>query len=396
MSSSPHQAPKYRHYKPKDLAVVRIDGRDHYLGKFGTPESKERYHRLLAERSGAGAVVAPPSPQAGQDAISVGEVILVYWKHVEQHYRAPDGTPGHEIVNIQCALRPLRRLYGTTPAVDFGPKALKLVRAEMVRSGLARTTVNGRVNRIRRAFKWAASEELIPESIASALTSVAGLEKGRSAARESKGVAPVPVEHVEAVLPHLMPAVAALVRLQLLTGMRPGEACQMRGCDLTPGEPTWEYRPSGHKNAWRGIERVIPLGPRAVAIVKASMKTDLQAYLFAPAETVAAHHARRKAGRKSKPTPSEVAKRAEGGPGARHGQRYSRRAYLQSIHRACRKGGVPEWTPNQLRHTAASLIRARFGLEAAQNVLGHARPDTTLIYAERDITRAREVMAQVG
>ena len=42
--------PKYRHYKPKNLGVVRIDGRDHYLGKFGTPESYEKYHRLLAER----------------------------------------------------------------------------------------------------------------------------------------------------------------------------------------------------------------------------------------------------------------------------------------------------------------------------------------------------------
>ena len=31
-ASTPH-LPKYRHYKPKDLAVVRIDGKDHYLGK---------------------------------------------------------------------------------------------------------------------------------------------------------------------------------------------------------------------------------------------------------------------------------------------------------------------------------------------------------------------------
>jgi hypothetical protein len=39
--------PKYGHYKPKDLAVVRIDGHDHYLGKYGSPESWEKYHRLL-------------------------------------------------------------------------------------------------------------------------------------------------------------------------------------------------------------------------------------------------------------------------------------------------------------------------------------------------------------
>jgi hypothetical protein len=43
------RAPKYWHYKPKGLAVVRIDGRDHYLGKYDSPESREKYHRLVAE-----------------------------------------------------------------------------------------------------------------------------------------------------------------------------------------------------------------------------------------------------------------------------------------------------------------------------------------------------------
>jgi uncharacterized OB-fold protein len=35
--------PKYRHYKPKNLAVVRIDGKDHYLGDYDSPESWERW-----------------------------------------------------------------------------------------------------------------------------------------------------------------------------------------------------------------------------------------------------------------------------------------------------------------------------------------------------------------
>jgi hypothetical protein len=41
--------PKYRHYKPKDLAVVRLDGRDIYLGKYNSPQSREKYHRTIAE-----------------------------------------------------------------------------------------------------------------------------------------------------------------------------------------------------------------------------------------------------------------------------------------------------------------------------------------------------------
>ena len=49
MTPSTPRIPKYRHFKPKNLGVVRIDGRDHYLGKFDSPESHERYHRLIAE-----------------------------------------------------------------------------------------------------------------------------------------------------------------------------------------------------------------------------------------------------------------------------------------------------------------------------------------------------------
>ncbi len=46
MSSKRPRPPKYRHYKPKNLGVVRINGRDHYLGRYDSPES---YDRLVAE-----------------------------------------------------------------------------------------------------------------------------------------------------------------------------------------------------------------------------------------------------------------------------------------------------------------------------------------------------------
>lgn len=38
--------PSYRHYKPKNLGLVVIDGKYHYLGKYGTPESFAEYNRL--------------------------------------------------------------------------------------------------------------------------------------------------------------------------------------------------------------------------------------------------------------------------------------------------------------------------------------------------------------
>jgi integrase len=50
----------------------------------------------------------------------------------------------------------------------------------------------------------------------------------------------------------------------------------------------------------------------------------------------------------------------------------------------------------QLRHTAATAIRAQYGLEVTSNVLGHAKADVTQIYAERDLSRARAVAAEIG
>ena len=47
MRTSP--VPKYRHHKARDLAVVRIDGKDRYLGKFNSPESHVKYRRLLVK-----------------------------------------------------------------------------------------------------------------------------------------------------------------------------------------------------------------------------------------------------------------------------------------------------------------------------------------------------------
>lgn len=54
------------------------------------------------------------------------------------------------------------------------------------------------------------------------------------------------------------------------------------------------------------------------------------------------------------------------------------------------------WSPNQLRHTAATEIRRQFGLEAAQVTLGHSNANVTQIYAERDLSKAAEIMRAVG
>jgi integrase len=49
-----------------------------------------------------------------------------------------------------------------------------------------------------------------------------------------------------------------------------------------------------------------------------------------------------------------------------------------------------------LRHTAATAIRQQFGLEAASIMLGHSSLTTTLIYAEANAAKARQVAEVMG
>ena len=424
MPTRPRKVPAYRLHKPTGQSVVRLDGRDVYLGKHGSEASQEKYRRVVAEWLTTAAhrpVEAPTASMTTPDLPSVAEVLVAFWDHARQHYRTPDGSPSEELGNLKAALRPVHQLYSMTLAKDFGPLALRAVRDRMVAEGLARTSVNARVNRIRRVFRWAASVEMVPAAVVQALGTVAGLQKGRTTAREPEPVGPVAIEVVEATLPQLPRPVAGMVRLQLLTGMRPAEACMARWCDLTPGDPTWTYRPASHKTAWRGRVREVALGPRAQALAREFFRPDAAAYLFDPRDAVAEHHARRSIARKSRPTPSEMSGKAAA-PGAGHARCYNRSSYLNAIRRACdrafphpslskvRRSELTDaertellswrkahrWHPNQLRHTAATLVRARFGLEVAQAVLGHARADTTQIYAARDLRRAAEAVAEIG
>ena len=49
MSARPPRTPSYREHKPSGQAVVTLGGRDVYLGKHGTPESRAEYDRVIAE-----------------------------------------------------------------------------------------------------------------------------------------------------------------------------------------------------------------------------------------------------------------------------------------------------------------------------------------------------------
>jgi integrase len=409
MPRSP-KVPSYRYHKNSRQAIAVIRGKSFYLGPWNSPESKAEYRRVIAEHwSPDSGPTAPPGPSA--PPLTLDELLVAYWNRRVVSYYLKDGEPTSEQDNIRQALRPLRRLYGHTPARDFGPLSLKAVRKTMIESGRSRKLINKDIHRMRAMFRWAASEELYPGESLASLASVEALEKGRSEAKDRPPIAPVEESVVLVTLPCLSPQVASMVRLQLLTAARPGEVCVIRPRDVDRSDPTcWIYRPGSHKTEHHGRERVIMIGPKAIEVLRPWLERDPNTYCFCPAEVVAIREKNCKSKR------NILARRPK--PGGR----YRVDSYRVAIGRACDRAfrhptirkprGKPlseadraelvawrkdhRWHPHQLRHTKATQIRRAFDTEAAQVILGHSKPDTTMIYAERDLTKARDVMREVG
>ena len=362
----PKRKPSYLLHKTTGQARVRIDGKDHYLGAYGSPESREHYDELIVEWFAKNGDLT-------QYTLTVDDLTLLYIKHVHEHYQK-NGRPTSEATCIKTTLRYLVAICGRTRVRDFGPKAFKTVRQAMIDDGHFRKSINKHAGRIRRMFRWAVENEYCSALVLTALAAVQGLQAGRTNAFESESVRPVSADCVTAVGPYVSHPVWAMIRLQLLTAARPGEILIMRGGNLNTTGHVWEYVPASHKTEHYEKGRIVFIGPKAQAIIQEFLKPDLQAYLFSPRDV-----------RSVKP-----------GCTRQPGERYNRDAYRNAIKRACRKAGVPEWYPNQLRHNAATNIRREFGIEAARTVLGHSSAVTSEIYAEMDYGKARDIIAKIG
>jgi len=318
---------------------------------------------------------------------------LAFWQHAKLRY-VKNGEPTSELRSFRAALRPVRELYGHGLVTDFGPLALVACRHKLIEARVCRRRINQHVTRIRHVFKWGVAHELVPETAWRALCSVEGLRFGEAV--ETKPVKPVPEDHITAIKPFVTPQIWAMVNLQLWSACRPGEACVLRTIDVNMGGRIWEYRPHSHKAEHHNKERVVYLGPHAQEVIKLWIKSDLCGYLFSPREARTWYYAQRAKNRKTPLPPGQRKRRRKPNPKRAPGNRYLTRAYDHAIERACERAGVPSWTPNQLRHNAATRIRAAYGIEAARIILGHSSCATSEIYAEIDREKAREIVAKIG
>lgn len=399
------RVPSYRHFKPRDLAVVDFGSTRIYLGRYNSPESRTLYHVLLSEWEKNGRREAPSLPQHADPKVAlvagfvpIRRLAANYLRHLRNHEPTEDGR-FRRYLEVRLVMRFLCDELEHADASKLTAEMLENVRLKLVRRGLARSTIRSRMNIIEAAIRRAAKSGLIPKACRAELEDIDPLPKRMRGLNEGRKVPPVAEAIVNATLPHLNSVLQTMVRLQLLSGARPGEVCIMRPIDLETTGRVWFYRPPHHKTDYRGKERIVPIGPAAQALIGPYLAgRPVTKYLFSPEEAEAG---RREVMHAARITPlscgNHPGTNRKDAPGWKPGACYTSASYRRAVTRACKKAGVPVWAPNQLRHAAATHIRREAGLEVAALALGHSSAQLTdEVYAERDFTRLAEVMARIG
>jgi integrase len=247
------------------------------------------------------------------------------------------------------------------------PSDLRAVQQHMIAINLCRNQINARKNRILRFFRWAAEYEYIDPAIVARLEVVRPIKKRHPGVRETRKVQAVADEVVAQTLACCRPVVARAIRLQRLTGMRPGELVRMRVCDIhaqrvldAAGDDhvLWLYRPALHKTESHGVTRNIRLGPEAQAVLREQVSATTGQGELADGEL-------------RTPRLGDRADERRVFPWARES------SYYQAVQRAAERAGVPSWSPNQLRHRVGTHAVHERGEDVGAEILGHTDPRTT-------------------
>jgi integrase len=390
--------PAYLLFRPKNLGYANWKGKRRYFpGPYDSRQSITAYRAWLAEVL----VETRPDrmPPIGQ--LTISELVERWLAHCSTYY-ANSGDRR----SIYAATRLLRIMYGAVSVGEFGPLSLSTlqdvaVAGRLLRNGeavweaqWARSTINHHVAHIKRCFAWGVSKELVPASVSNAIRYLPALRAGKTKARETPPVLPVSPTDVDATIQYCTRVLRAMILFQRSCGCRPQSVCDLRPMDIDRSRKVWRYTPASHKTAWRGIKLVIFLGPESQSILTPYLDRQADAYCFSPAEAWAERAAAIRATRKRPLKPSEVKLRAK----AKRllATHYTTGSYNHAVRRTAAKAGIRPWHVHQLRHSRATEIRERYGLEAAQVFLGQSHAKVTEIYAERNLRLAEQIAAEIG
>lgn len=287
----------------------------------------------------------------------VADIIDAWVVHVPEYYKG-DGS------KYIAPTRDLRDMFGARHVAELQHADMLAVRDAYIRHGWSRAYVNSALWVLRAMWTWALDEALIPATAKAELTQIKNLKAHRSPAPEPPPVRPVSDATINATLDELTPMTADMARVHRLTGMRPGELCSMCWEAIDTSATPWIYRPH-HKNEWRGLPRVVCIGPKAREILERHRATS--GPVFSPMRAVVEMMSARSAAAHCHKTHC----RGYADATRRPGEAWTTHSYTVAIERAAKRAGVPAWGANRLRHAFATEVRRKFGLEACRAVLGH-------------------------
>jgi integrase len=250
----------------------------------------------------------------------------------------------------------------------------------LVDLGYATIQINRLFYSVKRVFAWGGKpqfdldtwDKLPPIVRSEFLVDMNAIEPVTDEGKKNPPRVDVPAEVVTAVFPFVTETVADMLRLQLLTGMRPKELCAMKAGSikrtkeefaeygqLFDGE-NWIYVLPKHKTEKYIGTKAIPLGKDEQKILTKYLNQPLDSFLFWNS----------------------------------HRKPMTRVCYDRNVKEAIDANNLQKFVPYQIRHTALSEISLEHGRDTARAVAGHTTEKMTARYDHSDLEKAFRVVRE--
>ena len=405
--------------------VMTVDGKRKQitLGAWGSKEALEAYKRLTSEAT---------ISDSNSGAVTIATLCARFYADAQERAADPSNKfDSRELRHYATVIKYLVTLYGSTLANRFSASNYREYRAylvsiaptvERVPDGVYSDNKDNRARGIvgqpkyrvtkrawtsnyitqlmrylRMIFSWGVGHDLIDPATAERFKHV---ERLRCNAPTKQPRLDVPDDIIKATLPYLTPTVRDMVIIQRQNALRPNEVCGLRVGDIDTSGDVWSVR----KITKTYIPMIIVFCESDRQIIERHIAGKApEDYLFTPAEAMQELWAAQAARRKSKVTPSQLARAKASAPDKlkAYNECYAVDAYRNAIYYAIRRANadgvaIPKWTPYQLRHTAVTETSYQYGIDAARAMAGHTTINMTAHYehtAERlkaDLASKRE------
>ncbi|MGE0145650.1 MAG: tyrosine-type recombinase/integrase [Planctomycetota bacterium] len=372
------------------------------FGPTDDPASRARYAAALLAWEQAGRRVtkavfaAAEGRSASEDdseegSMTVRELAARYETFLDETGRyVKAGRPTTQRLNIARALREFMEGFADLPAARCTDAVIHQHRDRLERRPtLTRKGINQKVSLVVGLFRWGWKRGFVPKATWADIRLVEPLTRAEAGNRPTGKPKRIPtLDEIRAVVAVASRQVGAMLRLQALSGMRPGEVCAMRFEDVEriehEGTTFGLYRVRDGKTSHHGHATSYVLPPAALAILDEFQRPG-GGIVFRPSDAM---RERGKAMRLQRRTPitKQTIERDHRDEPREFGERYTKDTYRHAVERACAAAGVERFVPHALRHVVATWAanHVRLGIGAAAAALSHASRSTTEHYVHRD------------